>query len=473
MKKKILATLLAVCLFVGVAVPAVMAANAGDASTQGGTSDEITSLKAAKAAYTIEKGSDINLKDEVLAFCGTKKLCEAENVDFEFEMVDPDLAFSLDTDTGVVVADEEKGTATVVIKANEGKIKTTVKLTAAKAAKDVKATGFIFAESTYTLPVNGTQDASQATIKIIATPKGASFTDAQKAALEAGLYNIGDQNTGLDQVGYAWNDDGEFEIYLGDAMSAVADQKDTFEFAVDFPRNTVDASVLPGDEDYKSTNIVKKTTVKTVEAKDADRVGNSGTVVTIEVGQTKDVSGMFKVGPSDANVHKDVTYSTDYINDEAEYDDFAKVDEDGVITGVAVGENKIVATLDANTDKTSFIKVKVVAAGSIETTPAGKVEAAAKELAIGGTTTVKVTDAEEGAKITWKVSDSKIAQIAPFEGAETKVYAKSAGTVKVTAMVDGVEIGSVEIVVKAATANNNGGTTSNPQTGDSLFANLF
>lgn len=153
------------------------------------------------------------------------------------------------------------------------------------------------------------------------------------------------------------------------------------------------------------------------------------------------------------------------------------------IKGLAEGVVNVGLTMTGYTSKT----IKVNVGDGVANTPK-----------ISGANTVKVGDqiklaaveVPNGAYVKWSISNDNV-QIDKFDGLNTTVYGKKEGSTKVTITVyDAKEGGNViatadsTITVTAANSNNgssnngssNGSTTKpsqNPQTGDSLFANLF
>lgn len=472
-----------------------MAANANDSSSVGGSADEITSLKATSANISVMKGQTVDLKKYLLAFCGSNKLCENDMADYEFSISDPNLAFSLDETDGTITADETSGTATVTVKANSGKAKTSLKVTAKAVSK---ANTFSFEKTSYVVPVKGSSSnddvAEDFTIKLVA-PEGTIFTDAQKDAITSYFFDEADdfdKAWGLTDTAKdfsacitptgSWdseNPDSVYNItYSGADLNKIekivkqsadgGSNKKTIR--IDFPKASGNSSV-----------IAKTLNISTEKAVVANKIASTGSTITIAVGETKNIADKFRFGPSDANIKTEVTYSTDYATDSASYDDYAKVDDKGNITGVAVGTNKVVCTLNDN-GKSASITVKVVKAGEVttaDTTP--KIKLALTEIEVGAFTSVELTGVEEDATVTWKISDSAIADISPLKGITTKAYAKKAGTAKITAMVDGEEVATATLTVKdiagtsstPPTTSTIPGFTPNPQTGDSFFANLF
>lgn len=490
MKKKILSTLLAVSLFVAAAAPAVLAADYS--STQAGDPSKIESIKFSESSYEIKQDEEVAFLDKIQVFESNKKLI-LDKSQISFELIGADTTFSLVDDK--VTAIEKSGSATLVAKDDEtGKVTAKVTLKAVPNPAKVYATSFKFEKSKSNLVYsfagnNATSEGNTVTIVPIpakSTWSSDNYTSVTTAVIDK-LVATGIA-TSADAITVSTGDDNELKFAIAadnfsqGKIEAVAD--DAFNWGKVIPLEVTATMVDKNGKNPK--NPVAKASFTPVKAKNYETIAILSSK-TIEVGQEFDLDGTVKLGAADANVNNNKTWETGFINDNAEADDFAPLSDDrnGKILGVAVGKNKIAVTLTSKSNKdgstvtkTAECTVTVVPAGSIKTTPNGKMSLETASLAVGATQVITVKDADADAKITWKVSDPTIAQIAPFTGATTRVYAKKAGTVKVTAMVDGVEIGSCEVTVKAAdtTAPVNPDKTTpsgNPQTGDSLFVNLF
>lgn len=529
MKKKVLSVALASALFVGAAASAsAVVWGDWDSSSKSGDDADITALAFTEKSYTIKNGDDPKNMNEVLtAYAGDKKI--VQEPDLEWEISENDLAFELNTEDNkaTVAAFENKGSAVITVTANDGKVKATCKVVAAPLTK---ATGFKFEKSTYALtagtyvankdiqePVNTPADGN--TVKLVATPTDAKFSDIQKKEFEnmqlalVASRNIsvkdGNQllvNIEQDQVlavSKAGNADGKFkfdketlkEMYAGVTNARlVVVENGTFGFAttggtvnngvvVNGSRSTpvkYDSSKeyakidFPAyDSDKIGKTISRDVRASTELAKPATRAGRSGSI-TIEVGQKVDLGDYVKYGPSDANYNREIegSWSIDYYNAASTDDDFAVLNEDrDAVLGVAEGRVKAVATFRTIDGKAMEIEVpiNVVARGakSEPETPVATTESAT--LAIGGTYW-----AESGNENTeWTVDNDNVT-IVPEKGAGCKIFAKKAGTATVTGTVDGEVVKTVNVTITAA-----GATTpdvpseANPSTGDSLLAFLF
>lgn len=155
-----------------------------------------------------------------------------------------------------------------------------------------------------------------------------------------------------------------------------------------------------------------------------------------------------------------------------------------------LAEGVVNVELDVPGYQSKFIKVNV--GDGVANTP--KISGPST-VAVGSQINLEAIEIPQGAYVKWSVSNNNV-QLNAFEGSKTTVYGKKEGTVKVTARVynakeNGDLLATVDttITVTAASSGsgngstnnggsgNNGGSTTtpsqNPQTGDHFFANLF
>ncbi|MFZ2539187.1 MAG: hypothetical protein WAX04_09845 [Oscillospiraceae bacterium] len=456
MKNKILASLLAVCLFVGMAVPAFASAT----SAQSGDASDVTLATFAKAEYTIAKDDSKNFTDEVKAFVSKSKLVLDANL--SFELADNNAGvFAIDG--AVVSAVEKTGTATLIVKNIDDKKVGSVKIKAGAAIPQRDATGYRFIEKTNNVPVESiannaaaTTAANNFTIKVAPTPAGSDFlatdvaliNDAIEAAIIKALGTTNDvsmtaeSKTKID-AGKNLDDDGNL-VYVIDGKTllagSIADQK------LDADLKNVEVPVT-----FTSGKVItSKTTIKAVLGKVAIGVSAPSTI-KIEVGQVFKLGDKAKHVASDSNINNGISYDEDYLNDDATDYDFAIVDGDGKVTGVAVGKNKIVSTMTyVNKDgksvtKTAVTIVEVVAAGSISTAKPSLNPTA--KMIVGGTHKIAVKDAGTAA-LTFSSYDAKVATVA----ADGTIKAIGVGTTKVKVAVAGSDSLYVTVTVAAAPA---------------------
>lgn len=473
MKKKLLSTLLAVCLFVGIAVPTVFAS--GDYSSQAGQESEITKLAFNKSAYDVKNGGDaLNLLKEVNAFCGSTKLADGSSLEFSMSST---VNFSL---SGYeVYALENSGSATITAKTSDGKFTAT---TTINAKPQSYATGFMLKTSSIQVPIG--EKAGDFSFEVAPSPSGSKFTSTQAADVASafhGTIRLTDGNgvTATSSAGDTVNENGNIEVKFNgsdlQAITRITKQGDNADnkFTVEFPFTRANGS--------NTTQVKRSFSVSTVEAVPAKIVGIKGgaSSLTLKVGESKDLASMVQFGPSNSNTNKKVSYSTDFATSNSSADDYAIVSDEGVIKGIAVGENKIIVTLDS-TGQTASVLVKVVPASTQPTTDAPKISMTSATMTVDELTTLSVTNSGDST-ITWTSSDTAIATVSPETGKATKVTAHKAGSVVVTAYMDDVEVGKCTITVKEAATTPPPAPvptpdvpiTSNPQTGDNWFASLF
>ena len=479
MKKKVLSALLAVALFVGLAVPAFAEF---PSSSQSGTDDEITALAFAKESYTIENGGTKDLAAELTAYVGKDKVVQSPAIEWS---ISDSIAFGIDENGVVSNIGEDKGTATVTAKSTETGKTVTAKVVAAKSSFK-KATGFKFAKTKFTIVAGQTGQE----VVIAPTPSGASFSDEQIKQLNAAMSpseaasraavapaltikdSKGDAVTDIafsapDKV----NGDGEL-VYTVDATDVTAKKDCSVALDLDFLKYD---SASSDDGTYSMNRTTKLAIPEGVQATKVIKTGS----VTVEVGKTADLMKAIGFGPSNSNYNKSVTWEMALYNDDATTEDYAVLgtgDDANTIKGIAVGKCKAVATLnyekDGNKTSVAEVTVNVVARGSIaENAP--KLSLTTATLEVGGTQYVTVANVPENAEVKWTVDNDNATIVAATNAA--KIFAKKVGTAKVTCTVDGTEVGTIEVTVKAAstTTPSKPGATDNPQTGDSIFAGLF
>ncbi len=524
MKKKVLSVVLASALFAGAAASAsAVVWGDWDSSSKSGDDTDITALAFTEKSYTIHNGDDPKDMNEVVtAYAGDNKI--VQEPELEWEISENDLAFELNTEDNkaTVAAFENKGSATITVTANDGKVKATCKVVAAPL---VKATGFKFEKSTYTIPT-GTYVANKDiaytevnpdgyTVKLVSTPTDAKFSDVQKkefANMQIALVASKDVNVkDVPQVDIekdtivalsgTGNEEGKFTFRANDLQNmyagltnarlvviqngsrtvrdannpgnqaeAIAEVVDTSAYKSDGEYTKIDFPAYDSDKTGKT--ISRDVRASTETARPATRAGRSG-AITIEVGQKVDLDDFVKYGPSNANFNKSVgAWTIDYYNAASTDDDFAVLNDGrDKVLGVAVGRVKAVATFTAVDGKTMEVEVpiNVVARGasSKPSTPVATTESAT--LAIGGTYW-----AESGNENTeWTVDNDNVT-IVPEKGAGCKIFAKKAGTATVTGTVDGEVVKTVNVTITAAgTTTPDVPSEANPSTGDSLLAFLF
>lgn len=497
MKNKILATLLSVCLFAGLAVPAFAAVDVTTSPLTAAAEDGKT-IVTTKSSLTIENGGTENLLDYVTLLVDKNLAADPSLLQWDIEG-DDDGAFVNNGESYTAIAD--KGTAYAVVSTEDGKESIKIKLTAKPAARDIVATGFRFKDNAYSLQggINGgAAPYADSVIKLAATPSGAKFSDTQKAKFDA-IVAVWD-----DQDAFFKSDAG---ITLGNLVGALAEGNKEYHItftaanmgAVEPSGTTPTAGLAWGDAanaafenttvtkvtDYNTLKIAmtdfplangtnttrtSSTKVKVVAPKDFAAVRNNGTL-TIKVGETKDLDDWTKVIPTDTNAADTArSYFFDYYNSAADEMDFAAINGDNVIKGVKVGKFKVTATAEneaGDTLSTTFTVNVIPWSATAETTDSEvKLANSVGNTMVGGTFKMTVNGAAADAAITYGSLNETIATV----DAEGNVKGIAAGTTKVWASVDGGEKLYCEVTVKAGSTN---GSTNVPQTGFVSLVSLF
>lgn len=480
MKKKILSTLLAVCLFVGVAIPAVFAAERSDAA---GDAKKVTKITIEKDYYEIKQGESKDFADQIAVYENDTKLV-LDHGHIQYSL----LANTGDSSDFAITGSEVKAlkvgaTATLTIFDNYSeKARTTVKIKAIAPTADItrKIESFTFADSLVTVPVgNGMDEAVEFVVE--SHPKGTKFTsvtDAKKktddavaaAFAKAGLtvapgeLKKDDEN----KITYKIPAIPDFSTILVDTKAAVKNQNYNLEAT---EKNYVNA------KEFKSTVAVRY----------VDAIKASGIYIpqnlTVKVGE-KVATPKVTYYPSNANFGKKVTWDVmPYINDGNAYQ-----------YAVLNADNDKVIGVNSNNPAKARLQAKLANVATTEcivevkpATWAGKVtpfiSKTSGEMKVGGVMALEVANLPQDVTVAWSF-DSKTAGIidfAPWKGNKTNVYAKKAGTVDVKATLSNGEVYKATITIKEADAVKPAdpakpGTSkpsTNPQTGDSLFANLF
>lgn len=465
MKKKVLSALLSVCLFVGIAVPAfAFVGDAYNTSSVGGSDEEITELVFDKESLTIPNSKSEDLKKLLTAYVGKDKI--VQNPQLEWSITDS-LAFGID-DNGVVTnIGEDKGEATVTVKANEKSA--SIKVVASAKAATPNATGFKFSETKYTT----TDGATVVDLEIVPTPSGANFTADQKADIEA---NFGGKLTVSKADGTSAITGAPTFVAADD--KAVASVTLSSNDVADYKVALTDAQLLRDKDNSKYySKVTRVSKISVVEGKAAAKVIRTGTA-KVEVGDTLDLNDYiaFTTG---ANYNKEVTWSLELYDDNALTEDYAvqNTSDDNMILGVAVGKLKAVATMidDANackndSDAVATVIVEVVSRGAIPSIDNASITPTTGAIKVGETLAIEAKNVGD-AEVSWSVNNGKLATVT-MKGTKTTFKALAAGTVTVTAKVGDTVIGTATVTISAADSSKPDGT-GNPQTGDSLFSNLF
>lgn len=267
----------------------------------------------------------------------------------------------------------------------------------------------------------------------------------------------------------------------GNVLASITDAKvdaKNYEVSVDFPNANNDSNV---------SRVRRTISVTGKPAVPATSINAAGSV-TVEVGEKASTAALFKQGPSKGNVTFTVSYGRDYVDQNAQLDDFAvltgtNADDISEIIGVAVGKNKVTATIttaDGDTKVASVI-VNVIEKGTKKpATPDANKPALTFSVANtsvnGAGFTIVVKNAPANAKISYKSLNDKVVKV----DANGKVTPVAEGKTKVEVAIDGVATKLYcDVNVKAAATTttpskpNTGNSTNNPATGTEQLANLI
>ncbi len=234
----------------------------------------------------------------------------------------------------------------------------------------------------------------------------------------------------------------------------------------------VQTNVTFTSQEYNNPKNVKAVTkFSFTEAKKYDTIGLPSSK-TIRVGDKLNLGELLKLGASDANVNSKVSWTEESM-DNSDISDYAIV-EDGIVTGVAVGTNKIVATLENGSTATTIVKV-VPYGQKIEDTD-GSVSAKDVTVSVGSSQWIDLKNVDADSKVEWKADDASMVKVMVNDTNKgLKILGVKAGSTTVTILVDGVELAKISVSVKGANDSkpSKPGATDNAQTGDSIFSGLF
>lgn len=455
MKQKIISVVLGLCLAVGMAAPTFADINS---SSLLGAGEDATKIVRKKDSLTVKNGDTINILDYITVLVSNSQLASHDSLIFDIED-NGDLAFS--QDGSEYTANESKGTATAVIKSENEKVVTKIKLNAAKSTVTY-ATGFKYENPSYSIAVNGAASTPDGVMKLVPTPSGAVFSKAQVdeiVASVAAVNGITPTATGTQITSGAAN--GQYsDVVIKLAGTDLASATVT---ASANQVTRVDAFTMGATSSKNARSATTK--VAFVQYALKSQIASKGTL-TIKVGQTVDLLNNVKQGPSAASTEDDVSFSVDYYNEAAETFDYATI-EGTEITGVHTGKVKIIASL-AGGATTSFV-VNVVdfseEAGSNEADAKLALTFSIAKTAVGGSFKLNIKNAPVDAKITYFSYDDKVASI----DANGVVKGVGEGKTKVVAEVDGTRLYCEVTVVPAASQ----GGTNVPATGVATLSPLF
>jgi len=464
MKKKILATLLAITLFVGIAVPAVMAAS----SDAAGDAKKVSKITIEKATYEIGVG-DLAAKDfadQIAVFESDSKLV-LDHGHIQYSLL-ANVGSSSDfkIEGSKVTALKPGVSATLTVFDNYGeKARTTatIKSVAAAAATVKPIESFTFASSLYTLPVGvGAEDQK---IVIESHPKGTVFDAAAKTAADtAVIAALAAGTTPLTTTAGVVIADGtkiEYTILAAGAgnLASLA------------ASGANESKVVTCDNFLASVtaNFTATTAIRLVTAVPAAGV-NIGSELTVKVGE-RVAKPTVTYYPTNANVNKAVTWSIEaFVNDGNAYQ-YAVVDGDKIlgVNSNTPGKARLKAALPSGSATETIVNVKPATfVGAVTPTLPSTLS-----VATGKTATLAISNLPAGVTATWKSETATVATVAAGV-----VKGVKAGTSKVTATLSTGEVLVCVVTVtgpaapvapvKPATPVTDKPST-NPQTSDSFF----
>lgn len=473
MRKKMLSCLLAVCLFIGMAVPAL--AVYYPSTAESGSAEDITKLVFSQSSYTLKNGEQLRLSEELIAYCGNQKICQDPSL--EWSMTDS-LTFGFDYSDGTVDCIDNSGTATITVKELVSGKTASCKVVAAKGASEstAGATNFKFDKSSYTVYTEG----DKTVMKVSPTPANASFSPKQISVLETAISQALLDSVALGVTMTQGTDEDQNSLLFTIDNASESDIKSTA-----YTLYLKDFAFPKYDKAGESYTINKTVKIQVKEGVPALKVIKKGSV-TVEVGKTVDLAD-YVAFSSSATYGKVCDYELTYDNDNSTSMDYAVIGEDGhSLLGVAVGKLKAIAYLRDYPNEQAIIPIQVVAAntsGSSDPVDTSKISITPTTgtVQVGSSLNITAKNVPEGADVVWTISDDSKASVNET-GTVGKVTALAAGTVKITATVDGEEVGTASITITGSgsstptdpvTPPKNPNATQNPQTGDSWFSGLF
>lgn len=456
MKKKILATLLAITLFVGIAVPAAIAAS----SDAAGDAKKVSKITIAEATYTIVQGETKDFADQIAVYENdTKLVLDHGHIQYSL-LANVGASSDFEIVGSTVKALKPGATATLTVFDNYGeKARTTatIKSVAPSASASKAIESFTFAKSLYTLPVGvGAEDQK---IVIESHPKGTTFDAAAKTAADtAVIAALGAATPALTTTAGTPIEGGtkiEYTILAADLAAEAA--------------TTANSSVVATCDNFLTTvtsNFTATTAFRLVTAVPAAGV-NIGNEMTVKVGERVALPTVTYY-PTNANVNKAVTWSIEaFVNDGNAYQ-YAVVDGDKVlgVNSNTPGKARLKAALPSGSATETIVNVKSASfAGLVTPTLPSTLK-----VATGKTATLAISNLPAGVTATWKSETAAVATVT-----NGVVKGVKAGTSKVTATLSTGEVLTCVVTVSgtatpvAPVAPVTDKPSTNPQTSDSFF----
>lgn len=234
MKKKILSTLLAVCLFVGVAIPSVFAAYTSDLA---GNAQKVTKITVLKPKYEIKEGEKVEFANEISVYeTNSKLVIDLQQV--RYTAVGDTNYFNINTD-GVVTAVKTGGTITLTIYDDQNKsarVDTTITSIPGAGVNGNYATSFKFGDaSRYDVVYDNvdTYHVDDDAAKDFRTVHSEGFEFTVESIPSGTMFNSQNEQEIIDRVKKEFNDKLGFTNILGNPIYGGADTSAKAKIEID------------------------------------------------------------------------------------------------------------------------------------------------------------------------------------------------------------------------------------------------
>lgn len=251
----------------------------------------------------------------------------------------------------------------------------------------------------------------------------------------------------------------------------------TRQFGTSYPVTTGNIAKFGG----QSGNFTASTNILAVDALRADSVQFSG-AFDVEVGKIVEIPVSYY--PPNANVNKRAIFTIASSKNDGKPFQYA------VIDGATFGALDKVKVLGVNAASTAVLKGQVnegtytafstitVKPTNFDTNPqyTSKISASSVEVEVGASAPIAITGVPAGVTVKWVYKDDGSIILKSDTTASTAVVGKKVGVNKLTATLSNGEKFTCDVTVKAATVvkpDPDKKPTEVPQTGDTLFSNLF
>lgn len=379
-------------------------------------------------------------------------------------------------------------------------------------------------ETQYLYAINGTaNNNTRASIggKNIDIPSGTSSTEA--AALIAQAFTSSDKWDGSGTTdnnyalvltsnnGYRKADPGNLTFPSGSGLStsgrktipaSIGNNSAVLgaisEASISSKSFSFEVSSFPNPNGSNAGRIAKNVSVSGKAATGISGINATASTLNVKVGERVSMTSKFKVSPSTTRTESSQLYfEREYADQSAQYSDYAvftdNPEDPSEIIGVAVGKNRINATITTSSGetKTASIVINVIEKGApgsssspssdstssdtTDTTTKPKLSFTEGNTSIGGTGfTITVSEIPIGSSVTFKSLNPAIATV----DANGKVSPMAAGQTKIEITVSGIAE-KLYCTVNVKSASTPGGTgggsgaTDVPKTGISVLGLLF